>query len=143
MDAFAGLLRWGRATEPSLLPLVARLIGGFPLFAIGWAHVLQPNAPVTPINEALGLPFPAFLAAVAIIAEIVSGASLLLGAWARLGALIAVPTMLVAFWSHVALEVWPNPETQPPFALPLVILAAAAVVLWRGAGSWSLDVRRR
>lgn len=141
MAGLIAQLQASRATSTSLVPFLARVVAGPPLFLIGIVHIINPDAPVTPINQALGLPFPEALAAVAIAAEIVSGASLLLGAWARVGALIALPTMAVAFWAHVALEVWPNPNTQPPFALPLVIIAAAIVVLWLGAGRWSLDLR--
>jgi putative oxidoreductase len=130
-----------RATSPSLLPVVPRLIAGVPLTLIGFAHIFVPEAAMRPIIEALGLPFAALLAPLSVAAEIVAGLSILLGAWARVGALIAIPTMAVAFYSHLAIEEWPNPDNEPPFLLPVVILVAAAVVLWLGAGRWSLDER--
>ena len=94
-----------------------------------------------PLVEAAGLPFVSLLAPLAVAIEIVAGVSLLAGVWARLGALLAIPTMAVAAYSHLAIDVWPNAGGEPPLALPLAVLACAVYVLWRGAGRWSVDAR--
>ena len=74
--------------------------------------------------------------------EIAAGLSLLLGLWARVGALLAIPTMLGAIYAHLVIGVWPNgPENEPPIVLPVAVLVCAGYVLWRGAGRWSLDSR--
>jgi len=48
--------------------------------------------------------------------------------------------MLVATYSKLAIEEWPG-SIQPPIALPIVVLAACLVVLWKGAGAFSADRR--
>jgi putative oxidoreductase len=112
------------------------------LFGIGLAHVFAESAGMRPLVEAAGLPAAALLAPLAVAIEVVAGASLLLGAFARVGAALAIPTMLVAAYAHLAIAEWPNgAENEPPLLLPPVVMAAAACVLLRGAGRWSLDAR--
>ncbi|MSQ30812.1 MAG: DoxX family membrane protein [Dehalococcoidia bacterium] len=135
-----------RFADQSRHIIALRLIAGVPLLLIGLAHILgehvdfAPDAEMRPIVKALGMPLAGLLAPLAVAAEIAAGVSLILGYWARAGAVLVVVTMAVAFYSHLAIEVWPGPN-EPPMALPLVILACAAYVLWRGAGRWSLDAR--
>lgn len=123
--------------------LVARLVAGLPLLGIGLAHVFAAEAPMRPLVEAAGFPLPALLSPLAVAAEIVAGVVLLAGRWIRVGALLAVPVMLGAVYAHVAIGVWPNgADREPPLVLPVTVMVAAAYVLWRGAGRWSLDRRR-
>jgi uncharacterized membrane protein YphA (DoxX/SURF4 family) len=123
--------------------MLARLVAGVPLLAIGLMHVFATGYGMLPLVEAAGLPLPTALAPLAVAAELLAGASLLLGAWARAGALLAIATMAVAAYAHVAVDVWPNAGGEPPLALPLVVLACAAYVLSRGPGRWSIDARMR
>jgi putative oxidoreductase len=132
-----------RATGSHRHVLVPRIVAGVPLLGIGLAHVFVPEAPMRPLVEAAGFPFAAILAPVGVAVEIIAGVLLLLGLWARVGALLAIPTMLGAVYAHLIIEVWPNgPENEPPLALPIAVLVCAAYVLWRGAGRWSIDRRR-
>lgn len=132
-----------RSTEPYRHLLVLRIVAGLPLLGLGMAHVVMPEAPMRPLVEAAGIPFPAIVAPLGVAAEIVAGLSLLLGAWARLGGLIAIPVMLGAVYAHLVIVVWPNgAENEPPLALPIAVAIAAAYVVVRGAGHWSLDHRR-
>jgi hypothetical protein len=48
--------------------------------------------------------------------------------------------MLVATYSKLVIEVWPG-SIPMPIALPIVVLAACLVVLWKGAGALSADRR--
>lgn len=131
-----------RGTQPSRHILLARVVAGVPLFGIGLAHVFVPEAAIRPMVEAAGFPFPAVVAPVGVAIQIVAGLSLLLGLWARIGGFLAVLSMLGAIYAHVVIDVWPGSvEEGPPDALPIVVLAGAAYVLWRGAGRWSLDRR--
>jgi putative oxidoreductase len=133
-----------RSTDPYRHVLVARFVAGVPLFAIGLAHVLVTEAPMRPLVEAAGFPVPALLSPLGVAAEIVAAASLLLGLWARIGAVLAIPTMLGAVYAHLVIDVWPNgAENEPPLILPIAVILAAAYVLWRGAGRWSIDIRRQ
>jgi putative oxidoreductase len=129
-----------RATTAVHHLLAVRIVAGLPLLGIGLAHVLVPDAPMRPLVEAAGFPVPGLLAPLGVVAEIVAGASILLGFWARLGAAVALPTMLGAVYAHLVIEVWPNgAENEPPLVLPIAVIAAATYVLRRGAGRWSLD----
>ena len=135
------MLPLSRTTNPSdLLAFVVRILGGLPLLVIGISHVVWSGAAMQPLVEAMGLPMPGLLAPLAVAAEIGAGLSMLLGYRTRIGALLAVGTMAVAFYSHLAIEAWPNPQ-EPPIALPLILLACGAFLLWRGSGRWSLDAR--
>ncbi len=74
-------------------------------------------------------------------AEMLIGVLLLLGVFARLGALVAMPMMIVATYVHIVVK---DPNLFPlqpeePF-IPVVVLALSGYVLCRGAGSWSLDL---
>jgi len=88
-----------------------------------------------PILEAAHIPLPALNAVVAPIFEVAAGLMILLGGFARIGAAIAIGTMLVALYAHLTAD-WPD---EPPVVLPVAVLAAAAYVLYQGAGRWSLD----
>lgn len=131
-----------RETGSHRLTLPARLVAGVPLLGIGLAHVLVADAPMGPLVEAAGIPFAGFVAPVSVAVEIVAGLSLILGLWARVGGLLAIPTMLGAIYAHLVIDVWPNgPENEPPIVLPVAVLLGSAYVAQRGAGRWSLDHR--
>jgi putative oxidoreductase len=122
--------------------LAPRVIAGVPLLGIGLMHALDAELRMRPLVEAADLPLAAVIAPLAVGFEIIAGLSLLLGLWARVGALLAIPTMLVAVYAHLVIDVWPNgAENEPPLALPIAVMLAAAAILWRGAGRWSFDRR--
>lgn len=131
-----------RATRPYRHLLLARIVAGVPLLGLGLAHALVPEAPMRPLVEAAGIPFAGLVSPIGVAIEIVAGLLLLLGLWARVGGLLAIPIMLGAVYAHLVIDVWPNgPENEPPIALPVAVLVCAAYILWRGAGRWSLDRR--
>lgn len=131
-----------RVTGRQRFTLIPRIIASVPLLGIGLVHVFVPEFGMRPLVEAAGIPFAAVLSPVAVGFEIGAALCLLLGLWARVGALLAIPTMLVAAYAHLAIQEWPNgAENEPPLALPLIVALAATLVLWRGAGRWSLDAR--
>ncbi len=131
-----------RATGPQRHLLLVRIVAGAPLFGIGLAHVLVPEAPMRPLVEAAGIPLAGLVSPIGVAVEIVAGLSLLLGLWARVGGLLAIPTMLGAIYTHLVIDAWPNgPENEPPLALPVAVLLCAAYVVWRGPGRWSFDRR--
>ena len=131
-----------RHTAPYRHLLALRVVAGLPLLGIGLAHIFVAEAPMRPLVEAAGVPLAAVVSPVAVAVEIIAGVALLLGLWARVGALLAIPTMAGALYAHMVIGVWPNgPENEPPLALPIAVMLGAAYVLWRGAGRWSLDGR--
>jgi len=121
--------------------IAARLAAGLPLLLIGLVHVFDSAAPMRPLVEAADLPAASVLSPAAVAVEIIAGTLLVFGLYARLGALLALPTMAVAAYAHIAIDTWPNSGGEPPILLPILVFACAAYVLLRGAGAWSIDTR--
>lgn len=96
------------ATQPHRHLVVPRLVAGLPLFAIGLMHIADPDLRMEPLVEAAGFPLTSILAPLAVAMEIAAGLTLLLGACARIGALLAVAVMSGAVYAHIAIDTWPN-----------------------------------
>jgi putative oxidoreductase len=141
-SSITSFLAWARSAGDERHTIVVRALAGLILLGIGFAHIFVDTAPMLPLVEEAGFPFPEVLAPLSVAAEIVAGLSLLLGAYARLGGLIAIPVMAGALYSHLVIDVWPNgAENEPPILLPVVTAILAAYIVYRGAGRWSLDAR--
>ena len=108
---------------------VIRILASLPLIGIGSMHLIG-AAPLLPILEGAGLPFPELSARVIPIVQVLAGLLLLTGFGARIGALVAMGTMAGALFTHVRFD-WAD---EPPVALPLLVLAGATYVTIRGAG---------
>ena len=115
---------------------VARVVAAVPLLAIGVQH-LTGAAPMLPILEGAGVPFPELNAVLAPIGEVVAGLLLLSGLFPRVGGMMAVGSMLGALFAHVRFD-WAD---EPPIALPLVVLTLAAFVALKGAGSFAVTLK--
>jgi uncharacterized membrane protein YphA (DoxX/SURF4 family) len=75
------------------------------------------------------------------VLEILLGILLLLGYYARIGAVTVIPIMLVAIYVHLTVS---NPaafpaQPQEPY-IPIAIIVMALFVLKKGGGSWSKDL---
>jgi len=132
-----------RANDGSKIMIAARLIAALPLIAIGIGHLFDRGS-FAAMLEAASIPMPGLNTVLAPTVEIVAGALLLLSLFARLGGLMALSTMAVALYSHAVIDPAALPEgvMMPPLVLPLAVLAAAALVSWRGAGAFSLDAKQ-
>ena len=128
-----------RKTTPAKWILAPRLIAALPLFVFGSFH-LTGMSPLLEILRRAGIPFPEINFSLAPIFMVVSGLSMGLGFYARIGALIGAGAMLVATYSKFVIEEWPGPM-EIPLALPLVVLAGCLVVLIKGPGAWSADLK--
>jgi uncharacterized membrane protein YphA (DoxX/SURF4 family) len=128
-----------RKTTSAKWILVPRLIAALPLFVFGSFH-LTGMSPLLEILRRAEIPFPEINFYLAPIFMVVSGLSLGLGFYARIGALIGTGAMLVATYSKLVIEEWPGPM-EIPLALPLVVLAGCLVVLIKGPGAWSADLK--
>jgi putative oxidoreductase len=115
--------------------IVARVLAGGLLLVFGLMHLLG-MAPLRPILEGAGMPAPGLGAVLIPLMQVIAGASLLAGFYARVGAGLAIAVMLGALFTHLTHD-WPD---EPPMVMPIVVLAAAAYVLWRGGGAWSVDL---
>jgi uncharacterized membrane protein YphA (DoxX/SURF4 family) len=128
-----------RKTSPVKWILLPRLIAALPLFVFGSFH-LTGMSPLLEILRRAEIPFPEINFYLAPVFMVLSGLSLGIGFYARIGALVATFAMLVATYSKLVIEEWPGPM-EIPLALPLVVLAGCLVVLIKGAGAWSADLK--
>ena len=125
------------ATTASKVPFAIRIVAGLPLLLISIQHATG-MAPMKPILEGAGIPMADLNATVAPIFEIIAALLLLAGFYARIGALITMGAMTMATYSHLVFD-WAD---EPPVALPIVIFLAAGYILLKGAGAFSLDLKR-
>ncbi len=88
----------------------------------------------------LGL--PPSLGAVAIVAELVGGAMLVLGVYTRQVALALVPVLLGATWAHAG-NSWVFSAPNGGWEYPAFLTLAAIVQFLVGDGAWALRPARR
>jgi uncharacterized membrane protein YphA (DoxX/SURF4 family) len=129
-------LRRTKATKWLIAP---RIIAALPLVVFGSFH-LTGRSPLLEILRRASIPFPEVNFYVAPVVMVLSGLSMGLGFYARLGALAASFAMLVAAYSKLVIEEWPGPM-EIPMALPMVVLAACLAILIKGPGAWSSDLK--
>ena len=128
-----------RKTSPAKWIMVPRLIAALPLLVFGSFH-LTGRSPLLEILLRAGIPFPEINFYLAPVFMVLSGLSLGIGFYARIGALIGSFAMVVATYSKLVIEEWPGPM-EIPLLLPLVVLAGCVVVLVKGPGAWSSDLK--
>ena len=124
-------------TTASKVPFAIRIVAGLPLLLISIQHATG-MAPMKPILEGAGIPMADLNATVAPIFEIIAALLLLSGFYARIGALITMGAMAMATYSHLVFD-WAE---EPPIFLPIAILLAAAFVFFKGAGAFSMDLKK-
>ena len=128
-----------RKTSPAKWIMAPRLIAALPLVVFGSFH-LTGRSPLLEILRRAEIPFPEANLYLAPIFMVMSGLSMGIGFYARIGALIGSLAMVVATYSKLVIEEWPGPM-EIPLLLPLVVLAGCLVVLVKGPGAWSSDLK--
>ncbi len=76
------------------------------------------------------------------VLETILGLFLLLGYRSRISALIVIQIMLVAIYVHLTVTdpgAFPS-QPQEPY-IPIAVILMALIVIIKGAGSWSLDLK--
>lgn len=140
------LLRLEGTTQSNLL-LVTRLIGGIPLLIVSSWHFRVPDS-LRNVLIASEIPFADLTLVIVPPIELVAGFLLVVGFLARIAALVGMLTMLPAIYATVV--IWgldpanlPGGLSEvpyiPPALLPVMVLVCSGIVLWRGAGAFSLD----
>jgi putative oxidoreductase len=132
-----------RKTSNDKLAGVLRLLLGFVFFMAGVLKIVVPTLGEAFAGQLVvanipfyGLSFYAFP-----IVETVLGIILLFGFHARLSAVVAAVTMVVAVYVHLVVDDPALFLLQPVEPVgPLVLLVALLYILWKGAGSWSMDL---
>ena len=133
-----------RRTSNNKLGGLLRILLGFVFIMAGVLKVVVPSlgqafsgqliAASIPLREIVLFTFP--------IVEMVLGVLLVFGFHARPSAAAAAVSMVVATYVHIAIEdpsLFPLQRVEP--IGPLVLLAMALYVLWKGGGAWSIDLK--
>ena len=135
---------WVRDTRSDRLTGAVRLIMGVlfvmtgamklavPMLAEAWSgQLLAANLPVYTLTR-WTVPF----------VEIALGGMLLAGLFARLAGVAVIGIMAAATYTHLVVDdptLFPLQPSEP--VIPIVVMVMSALILWRGAGAWSLDLR--
>jgi len=132
-----------RKTSNDKLAGVLRLLLGLVLFMAGVLKMVVPTLGDAFAGQlvAANIPFYGLSLYMVPIVETVLGITLLFGLHARLSAVVAAVIMVVATYVHLAVDdpsLFPLQPIEP--VGPLMLLAALLYVLWKGAGSWSMDL---
>ncbi len=88
-------LRWIRPLD-GIPPLLLRLILAPVMMQAGWTKLVGFESTVRWFGQSLGMPLPEVMAALAMSAELIGGACLLIGLGTRLVAVPLIVTMIVA-----------------------------------------------
>ena len=132
-----------RKTSNDKLAGVLRLFLGLVLFMAGVLKMVVPTLGDAFAGQLVvaNIPFYGLILYMVPIVETVLGITLLFGLHARLSAVVAAVIMVVATYVHLAVDdpsLFPLQPIEP--VGPLMLLAALLYVLWKGAGSWSMDL---
>lgn len=130
-------------TDDRILGILRLLLGG--LFVMtGLMKLFVPMLGEAFSGQLLAanIPFYTFNVWFVPVTEVIVGVLLLLGLFSRIGGLVVTNLMLVATYVHLVVD---NPDLFPlqpeePI-IPLVTIAVAAYVVWRGGGAWSIDLK--
>jgi putative oxidoreductase len=142
-----GLLARLVRTDADAGPLVARVVLGAVMFphgaqkVLGWFGGAGLEATMDGFTTKLGIPAP--LAALAIAAEFLGAIGLVLGAFSRVAAfgvasVMAVAAVLVHAKTGFFMN-WFGTQAGEGIEYHLLALGLALVVMWKGAGAFSLD----
>jgi len=137
-------------TQSDVAPMVARIVLGAVMLPHGLQHALGRfggggfNATLEWMSGSLG--FPRWLAAIAIVTELVAPLALILGIGGRLAAVGIAGLMIFALSTHRANGFFMNwfgklaPGSEG-FEYHILALALSAVVTIAGSGAFSLDAQ--
>lgn len=133
-----------RKTTPGTFTAINRLMLGVMFMMTGFMKLALPaygHAWSIQLHEA-AFPFYDLVYTGVPLLELLIGVLLVLGFYARIGALVVIPVMLVAIYVHLTVTdpgAFPS-QPQAPI-VPVMALLMALVVLVRGSGSWSMDLK--
>ena len=103
-----------------------------PMLADAWSgQLLAANLPLYSITR-WAVPF----------LEMLLGVVLATGGFARPAVVVVMGIMVVATYVHVVVDdpsLFPLQSSEP--IIPLIVIVLSLYLLWKGAGSWSLDLK--
>jgi uncharacterized membrane protein YphA (DoxX/SURF4 family) len=121
---------------------VLRILLGFVFFMAGILKVVVPSLGQAFSGQliAASIPFHGFVLFTFPVVEMLIGIFLVVGFQSRLSAAAAAASMVVATYVHIAVEdpsLFPLQPVEP--IGPLMLLAMAIYVIWRGGSAWSIE----
>ena len=139
-----GMLTRLRQTQASYSAGVIRIFLGMLFLSTGVMKFAVPDLRSAFSGQliAAGIPFHSLNMWVVPAAEIGIGVLFILGFASRLAGLTAIMTMVVATYVHLVVHdptLFPLQPEKP--IIPVIAIALCLYVLWKGSGSWSLDLR--
>ena len=133
-----------RKTSDNKLLGVIRIILGIIFLMTGVMKLFIPTFTEAWLGQLIqsGIPIVTFNFFLVPIIELLLGLILLKGFFTRFFTLLVFPIMLVAIYAHFAVEDAGLFPIQPKFpVVPILVIIMALLILRRGAGSWSDDLR--
>ncbi len=135
--------QWRQTTSDKLGGVLRVLVGLIFLMA-GILKVVVPSLGEAFSGQltAANIPLQAFVQFTFPVAETVLGILLLVGFHARLSALVAAASMVVATYVHIVINdpsLFPLQPVEP--IGPLMLIAMLIYTVIRGAGAWSIDLK--
>ena len=135
---------WVRETSSDRLAGVIRLTLGVLFVMTGAMKLVVPMLADAWSGQLLAanLPFYALTRWTVPFVEIALGGMLLAGVFARPASFAVIGIMTVATYTHLVIDdatLFPLQPSEP--IIPIVVMIMSALILWRGAGAWSLDLR--
>lgn len=133
-----------RKTSNDKLGATLRLVTGLMFLMAGVLKFSVPSLGAAFAGQiaAANIPFPELVEYSFPVVEAVLGILLLVGLHARISALIASISMVVATYVHVVVDdpsLFPLQPIEP--IGPLILLAMLLYTVFRGAGAWSIDLK--
>ena len=143
-EKFEVLLKVIRRTTDDKVPGILRILLGGLFVMTGLMKLFVPVLGEAFSGQliAANIPFYAFNVRVIPVAEVIVGLFLILGLFSRVGGLVVINMMLVATYVHLVVDnpaLFPLQPEEP--IIPLVTIGVAVYVLWRGGGTWSVDLK--
>jgi uncharacterized membrane protein YphA (DoxX/SURF4 family) len=137
-------LRDRRDTHADKVAGVTRLVLGILFIMTGFMKLVVPMLAAAWSGQliAAGLPFYALTRWLVPFVEVGVGILLMLGLLARVAGLVALAIMIVATYVHTVVDdpaLFPLQPNAP--VVPLGVIVLVTYVIWKGAGSWSLDLK--
>jgi uncharacterized membrane protein YphA (DoxX/SURF4 family) len=132
-----------RNTSSDKLALILRLLLGFVFFMAGILKVVVPHLGEAFSGQltAANIPLNSLVLYSVPVIEMVLGITLLVGLHTRLSVAIAAIIMIAATYVHIVADdpaLFPLQPIEP--IGPLMLLAMLSYLLWKGGGTWSIDL---
>ena len=134
---------WVRDTGSHRLTGVVRLILGVLFVMTGAMKLIVPMLADAWSGQLLAANLPFYTPSrwTVPFIEMALGGMLLAGLFARPASVAVIGIMIVATYTHLVVDdptLFPLQPSEP--VIPIVVIVMSVLVLWKGAGAWSLDL---